>query len=84
MLATVCSADYNCTFVLRSLSDKAEDVQVGFPVDSEFARQTGKESSEISPKESKEWVLEYSFIARDEKSTYTSKGLIFTLTCGLS
>jgi len=63
-------ADYNCTFVLRSLSDKAEDIQVGFPVDSEFARQTGKESSGISPKESKEWVLEYSFIARDDKTTY--------------
>jgi hypothetical protein len=63
-------ADYNCTFVLRSLSEKAEDVQVGFPVDSEFAQQTGNDSPEISHKESKEWVLQYSFIARDERATY--------------
>lgn len=63
-------ADYICTFVLRSLSEKEEDVQIGFPVDSQFAREAGKDSAAISPKESSEWVQSYSFIARDEKSTY--------------
>jgi len=63
-------ADYNCTFVLRSLSDKEEDVRIGFPVDSQFAREAGKDSAPISPKESSEWVQSYSFIARDENSTY--------------
>ena len=59
-------AEYLCKFVLRSLSDKPEEVQVGFPVDSEFARQ----SETASPAESSEWVLSYAFIARDDKDTY--------------
>jgi hypothetical protein len=63
-------ADYICTFVLRSLSENEEDVQIGFPVDSQFAREAGKDPAAISPKESSEWVQSYSFIARDEKSTY--------------
>ena len=63
-------ADYICTFVLRSLSDKEEDVQIGFPLDSQFARQAGSDAAAISAKESSEWVQSYSFIARDEKSTY--------------
>ncbi len=63
-------ADYICTFVLRSLSEKEEDVQIGFPVDSQFAREAGRDSAGISPKESSEWVQSYSFIARDENSTY--------------
>jgi hypothetical protein len=58
---------YECKFVLRNLTGKAEDVQVGFPVDSQFAQ-------EAEPKASAEpdlnWVLEYGFIALDEKSTY--------------
>jgi hypothetical protein len=58
--------EYQCKFVLRSLSDKPEEVQVGFPVDSEFARQ----SEPVSPTDSNEWVLGYAFIARDEKDTY--------------
>src|SRR5580658_5568285 len=28
---------YECAFVLRNLTDKPEEVQVGFPVDSQFA-----------------------------------------------
>jgi hypothetical protein len=59
-------AEYECTFVLKNLSDKAEDVQVGFPVDSQFARDREPDS----PKVSANWVLEYGFIARDEGTTY--------------
>jgi hypothetical protein len=59
-------AEYQCTFLLRSLSDNAEDVEVGFPVDSEFAQR----SAEPSSSDSKEWVLEYGFIARDKHMTY--------------
>jgi hypothetical protein len=55
--------EYTCTFVLRNLSDEAAEIQVGFPVDSQFAR--GPE-----PADAREWVLEYGFIARDEKTTY--------------
>lgn len=58
-------AEYNCTFVLRNLSAAPEDVQVGFPVDSQFAQ-----GETISEKESKGWVLDYGFIARDESTTY--------------
>ena len=58
--------EYLCKFVLRSLSDKSEEVEVGFPVDSEFALQ----SDPVSTTESSEWVLNYAFIARDEKDTY--------------
>jgi hypothetical protein len=59
-------AEYKCTFVLRNLSDREEDVQVGFPVDSEFAQEYRRDSA----KGSKRWVLDYGFIARDEKMTY--------------
>ena len=62
--------EFYCSFVLKSLSGKEEEVQVGFPVDSQFARYDGSGSPAISPKESHEWVSEYSFIARDEKTTY--------------
>ena len=41
-------------------------MQVGFPVDSEFARGEQPES----PDESTDWVLGYGFIARDERRTY--------------
>ncbi len=58
---------YECTFVLRNLTDKAEEVQVGFPVDSQFAR----ESEPVSSRESsRDWVLNYRFIALDETTTY--------------
>lgn len=59
-------AEYQCEFVLRNLSEKNEEIKVGFPVDSEFAR-GGKPES---PNEARDWVLEYGFIARDEKATY--------------
>jgi hypothetical protein len=58
---------YECKFVLQNLTNKAEEVEVGFPVDSQFAR-------EAEPKPSTEsnlnWVLEYGFLALDEKATY--------------
>jgi hypothetical protein len=59
-------ARYLCKFVLRSKSDQSEDVEIGFPVDSEFATDNGS----ALPTESANWVLEYSFIARDENQTY--------------
>lgn len=61
---------FDCRFVLKSLSDKEEKVQIGFPVDSQFARSDRNRSPAISAKESHEWVSEYSFMARDEKRTY--------------
>jgi hypothetical protein len=62
--------EFYCTFVLRSLSAKVEEVQIGFPVDSQFAGYSRNESPLISAKESDKWVSDYSFIARDEKATY--------------
>ncbi len=59
-------AEYQCTFVLHNLTDKAEDVEVGFPVDSEFAKGT----KPVSAAESQNWVLEYGFSAGDEKAAY--------------
>jgi hypothetical protein len=59
-------AQYLCKFVLRNKSDQPEDVEIGFPVDSEFAADSGP----VSPADSENWVLEYSFIARDESETY--------------
>jgi hypothetical protein len=59
-------AEFKCEFVLKNLSKEAEEVQVGFPVDSQFAR----EEEPVSPEISTNWVLEYGFIARDEKTTY--------------
>jgi hypothetical protein len=58
---------YECTFVLRNLTDKPEEVQVGFPVDSQFAQESEKESSKAS---ARDWVLNYGFIALDETTTY--------------
>jgi hypothetical protein len=58
-------AEYECTFVLQNLSDRQEEIQVGFPVDSQFARRNEPDS----PQESKNWILDYGFIARDEKTT---------------
>lgn len=62
--------EYQCKFVLRSLSNNAEEVQVGFPVDSEFARQSEPGSAADAAAASSEWVLDYGFIARDENNTY--------------
>jgi hypothetical protein len=62
--------EFHCTFVLKNLSPKIEEVQIGFPVDSEFARHNRGKSPTISLKESDGWISDYSFIARDERSTY--------------
>jgi len=59
-------AQYRCTFVLTSLSETDEEVEVGFPIDSEFA----KEAEPKSQSESQDWVLEYGFIAKDGDTTY--------------
>jgi len=59
-------ADYECTFILRNLSDNQEEIQVGFPVDSQFA----ETNEPVSSQESTNWILDYGFIARDESTTY--------------
>lgn len=59
-------AEYLCKFELRNLSEQDQDIEVGFPVDSQFARGREPEAAE----ESGNWVLEYAFIARDDKATY--------------
>jgi hypothetical protein len=59
-------AEYSCTFILQNLSSKAVEIQVGFPVDSQFARRGPGKSGDNA----KEWVLDYGFIARDERATY--------------
>lgn len=59
-------SEYLCKFVLRNSSEKPEEVQIGFPIDSEFAR----EDKPITAEESNDWVIEYGFIATDEKDTY--------------
>jgi hypothetical protein len=59
-------ATYRCTFVLQSLSDKSEEVQVGFPVESSVEPQDESNSSV----DLNNWVKVYQFNARDEKNTY--------------
>lgn len=54
---------YECSFVLRNLTDKPEEVQVGFPIDSQFARGP---SERAAP----DWILSYGFMALDDKTTY--------------
>jgi hypothetical protein len=56
-------AKYECSFALRNLSEKEEEVQIGFPVDSEFARLSESDNSDPS-----KWVLDYGFIAREGKA----------------
>jgi hypothetical protein len=59
-------ATYRCIFVLQSLSDQPEEVQVGFPVESSVVPQDEHTSSaDLSA-----WVKDYHFNARDEKNTY--------------
>ena len=57
------SVDYRCKFVLKNLTAKPVTIQVGFPLDSEFARK------EKQPPTT-DLVLDYGFIARDDKTTY--------------
>jgi hypothetical protein len=59
-------ARYSCVFVLRNLTAKPVEVQVGFPVDSQFA----PKREPIPPADATDWVLRYGFIARDERATY--------------
>lgn len=59
-------AEYSCTFVFQNLSPKTVAIQVGFPVDSQFAGGGADDSRENA----KAWVLNYGFIARDERATY--------------
>ena len=58
---------YDCKFELRNLTDKAEEVQVGFPINSEFAERPEPSQSTESKHD---WVLRYGFIALDETTTY--------------
>jgi hypothetical protein len=58
-------AEYDCRFVLRNLTNKACDFQVGFPIDSEFAK-----LSKDTKNEDPDWVSAYSFNARDDDNTY--------------
>lgn len=58
---------YECKFVLQNLTSSTEEVQVGFPVDSEFARDTAPKQTRESMQD---WILNYGFIALDEKTTY--------------
>ena len=57
------SVDYRCKFVLKNLTAKPLKIQVGFPLDSQFARK--KEQPPTT-----DLVLDYGFIARDDKTTY--------------
>lgn len=59
-------AEYSCTFVFQNLSSKAVAIQVGFPVDSQFAGGGVGNAKENA----KAWVLNYGFMARDERTTY--------------
>ncbi|MBI5762682.1 MAG: hypothetical protein HZA51_04070 [Planctomycetes bacterium] len=63
--------DYKCRFVLRNLTSKRCSIQVGFPVDSQFAEPPKLGSATVD--ETPQWVADYRFIARDEKSTYHVK-----------
>jgi hypothetical protein len=58
---------YDCKFVLQNLTNSGEEVEVGFPVDSEFAHNTAVQPTRESMQD---WVLNYGFIALDEKNTY--------------
>ena len=49
------------------MTGKPEEVQVGFPVDSQFTKGSEPESSKES---AHDWVLNYGFIALDETTTY--------------
>ena len=60
------SVDFECKFVLQSTTGKKEEVQIGFPIDSQFAGPPyDREKQDPAG-----WVLNYGFIARDENTTY--------------
>ncbi|MCK6459729.1 MAG: DUF4424 domain-containing protein [Planctomycetes bacterium] len=58
--------EYYCKFKLRNLTDERVEVQVGFPLDSQFMKQP------YDPKEHDEedLILTYQFMARDKEKTY--------------
>ena len=58
------SVTYRCKFVLKNLTAKPTTIQAGFPLDSQFAGEYEKQSPTT------DLVLNYRFIARDEKTTY--------------
>lgn len=61
------SIEFRCEFVLVNLEDKPCTLQVGFPVDTQFV--DPPHFWETKP-DSNDWVSEYSFMVRDEHSTY--------------
>jgi hypothetical protein len=61
------AVDYRCKFVLKNLTAKPLKIQVGFPLDSQFAQQAKGVSSAAR------LVLNYHFIARDDKNTYHTR-----------
>ncbi len=58
------SAEFRCRFLLKNLSSKTVNIQVGFPLDRELA------GPPPHPAEDTEKVLDYHFIARDAHDTY--------------
>jgi hypothetical protein len=61
--------DYRCTFILKSLAPKVVKVQVGFPLNGYSYPQPNER-----PKAT-DLVLDYHFIARDEKNTYDVRAI---------
>ena len=64
-VAEIDRTDYWCTFVLHNRTAKPVNVQVGFPVDSQFATR-----QPLLSNQSRKWVSDYGFIARDEQASY--------------
>jgi hypothetical protein len=58
------SVDYRCKFVLKNLTAKPVKIQVGFPLDGQVVAGAGEVP------DTTDLVLDYGFIARDEKDTY--------------
>jgi hypothetical protein len=58
--------EYYCKFKLRNLTEERVEVQVGFPLDSQFMKKP------YDPKEldEEDLILGYGFIARDKEKTY--------------
>jgi hypothetical protein len=52
-------ARYDCRFVLENLTNSPEEVEVGFPVDSEFANDTAVKPT---PELMQDWVLKYGLL----------------------
>jgi hypothetical protein len=61
------SVDYCCQFTLKNLTTKPVKIQVGFPLNSQFVQEPKNLPSATA------LVLNYHFIARDEKTTYHTR-----------